>query len=742
MKNQTLQEQCLLELLRLDEATRTQLVAQSRNVGKYKDTSRGRNRMERKKFSKIANSVKSYNEINMNDLFKKDLLLVNIPVVGETDEYTVSIRLDGVVAEIQKNIKNNGNKFEYKTVIQSLTKVFNTSDVYTKCTCDDYCLHPDTKIKLLDGTTATVAELEKKVKASSSPIYVYSVDENGDFKPGRIKDVWISGYVEEMIKITLDNGKSVVTTPEHPYMLRNGQYKEAKDLEVGTSLMPLYFGTTKNGYETVKSNSKVTTEFHSTYKQVANALLQKEIEVAKERSGEESIVIHHKDFNKSNNNPENLLPMGMQEHYRYHYEHVFESGAFDKFKAAGEEYRKLVMDRDTQEYQKQAAIMSTAIQNYWANLTEEERLVDSKRKSTITKSAWRNGCFDTAKRKAADEARKAFLHTPEIEKKSAEGIRKYWANLSDKERENVILQRKQNLNKGAGWNEGKHLSDKDRFNKSQAALNRPQELKDLQAKKIRETKMLKVFNRMLEDSIDLTAENYEKYRSSYFSKSPKLSVLFNNIEEAIEYFKLNHKIIKIETISYDFLQPVYDIEIEDYHNFYIDAGVILHNCYRFKHWNIVKNVSVDDSSQDPGPGKGIANPNDDKGRGCKHILLCLSNGAWMMKVASTICNYCHYLSEKKPEAFLKLIFPKLYGVPADEAADNKLVADNDDLESGKDLIDVINDWAKNRGKIQKGSNINPVYADKLAKEQKDKNKSVNQKPDEQDNNDTEEQTTD
>ena len=53
MRKQTLQEQCLHELLKLDEATRTQLVAQSRNVGQYKDTSRGRNRMERKKYSKV-----------------------------------------------------------------------------------------------------------------------------------------------------------------------------------------------------------------------------------------------------------------------------------------------------------------------------------------------------------------------------------------------------------------------------------------------------------------------------------------------------------------------------------------------------------------------------------------------------------------------------------------------------------------------------------------------------------------
>jgi hypothetical protein len=80
----------------------------------------------------------------------------------------------------------------------------------------------------------------------------------------------------------------------------------------------------------------------------------------------------------------------------------------------------------------------------------------------------------------------------------------------------------------------------------------------------------------------------------------------------------------------------------------------------------------------------------------------------MLKCASVLNNYCHYLSEKKPDAFLKLVFPKLYGVPADEAAENGLVEDNEDLETGKDLIDVVNEWARTRGRFQKGSNKNPV----------------------------------
>ena len=173
----------------LTEDTRSMLVSKSRGAGAYKDQSRGKNRFERKKLSHIAKAVKQYNQIDMNKLFKEDLLIVHVPVQGETDQYTVSVKMEGVIAEIAKNIKNNKNQFEYRTVIQALTKIFNSQNIYVKCTCADYCLHPDTKIKLLDGTTITVEELEQKVKSSEKPIYLYSVDDKGDFKPGKIKNV-------------------------------------------------------------------------------------------------------------------------------------------------------------------------------------------------------------------------------------------------------------------------------------------------------------------------------------------------------------------------------------------------------------------------------------------------------------------------------------------------------------------------------------------------------------------------
>ena len=75
------------------EDTRNMLVNKSRGAGTYKDTSRGKNRFERKKYSSVGKTVKQYNKIDMNKLFKEDILEVSIPVVGEKDSYTVSIKM-------------------------------------------------------------------------------------------------------------------------------------------------------------------------------------------------------------------------------------------------------------------------------------------------------------------------------------------------------------------------------------------------------------------------------------------------------------------------------------------------------------------------------------------------------------------------------------------------------------------------------------------------------------------------
>lgn len=224
------------------EKTRQELIDKSKSGADYSSSNqqRGRNRWERRKYSQVANSVRDYNSIDMDAFWKGDILEFGIRVRGETDDYVVTVLFEGILAELRREVAGNHNKLEFKCVLRALLKVFNTGDVYISCSC----LHPDTRIKLLDGTVPTVREMCERFDRGER-LYTYSTDENGDFKPGEVERVWVTKTAREFIKVTLDNGKEILTTPEHPYMLRDGSYMLAGDLEVGQSLMPSPFSIAK-----------------------------------------------------------------------------------------------------------------------------------------------------------------------------------------------------------------------------------------------------------------------------------------------------------------------------------------------------------------------------------------------------------------------------------------------------------------------------------------------------------------
>lgn len=131
-KNESLNEEYLIEV------SRRQLIDKSKKSDRYKDTSRGKNRWERKKFSKIATSVSQYNNINMDAFFKRDILTVGINVHGETSNYVVLMKFEKMLENIQKEIKRNNNKLEFKIILVALTNAFNNGNVYVHCTCPDY----------------------------------------------------------------------------------------------------------------------------------------------------------------------------------------------------------------------------------------------------------------------------------------------------------------------------------------------------------------------------------------------------------------------------------------------------------------------------------------------------------------------------------------------------------------------------------------------------------------------------
>jgi hypothetical protein len=110
-----------------------------------------------------------------------------------------------------------------------------------------HCFTGDTKISLLNGTEITLKELAENYV--DKEFWVYSLDENKNVVPGKGKLPRLTRKNAKLLKITLDNGESIRCTEDHQFLMRDGQYKEAKYLKQEDSLMPLYRESGRGGYE-------------------------------------------------------------------------------------------------------------------------------------------------------------------------------------------------------------------------------------------------------------------------------------------------------------------------------------------------------------------------------------------------------------------------------------------------------------------------------------------------------------
>lgn len=123
----------------LQEKSRQELISKSKSGANYKSKDRqNQNRWDRRTKSRIFNSVRDYNNINMNDLFKKDTLTFVVKVHGETDDYDVTLIFDNIMRNIQQEVKANDNKLEFRCVLQALLRSFNSGDIMVSCQCPDW----------------------------------------------------------------------------------------------------------------------------------------------------------------------------------------------------------------------------------------------------------------------------------------------------------------------------------------------------------------------------------------------------------------------------------------------------------------------------------------------------------------------------------------------------------------------------------------------------------------------------
>lgn len=112
-------------------------------------------------------------------------------------------------------------------------------------TYDPQCLAMDTVIPLLDGRKLSITDLTKDHN-NGIQNWTYSIDpKTGEIMPGKISWAGITRKNAEVIKLTFDNGKELVLTPDHKIPVWGKGYVEAKDITRSDEL----FGT--NGEKVV-----------------------------------------------------------------------------------------------------------------------------------------------------------------------------------------------------------------------------------------------------------------------------------------------------------------------------------------------------------------------------------------------------------------------------------------------------------------------------------------------------------
>jgi DNA gyrase subunit B len=118
------------------------------------------------------------------------------------------------------------------------------------------CFSGETLVALADGRSLSFTDLIAE-QAEGKEHFGYTIRKDGKIGLERIINARITKAHAQVIRVTLDNGESIVCTPDHRFMLRDGSYKAAADLTPTDSLMPLYRkmsdmsepGITIQGYE-------------------------------------------------------------------------------------------------------------------------------------------------------------------------------------------------------------------------------------------------------------------------------------------------------------------------------------------------------------------------------------------------------------------------------------------------------------------------------------------------------------
>ena len=171
-----------------------------------------------------------------------------------------------------------------------------------------HCLSSNTKIFLLDNTIITIGELYNKGITTFESIGV----DPSTMKtiPIVVRNLRIGQYTDKIYHIQFSNGTEICCTWNHPFLLTNGTYKQAKDLTLNDTpyIVNHYISSSKPNRPQIhdKTGSKMLHHIISDYYYGVP---------------KPNYHRHHIDFNTFNNNKNNITIIHSSEHSSIHENH-------------------------------------------------------------------------------------------------------------------------------------------------------------------------------------------------------------------------------------------------------------------------------------------------------------------------------------------------------------------------------------------------------------------------------------
>ncbi|WP_129673108.1 DNA gyrase subunit A [Candidatus Chloroploca sp. Khr17] len=520
------------------------------------------------------------------------------------------------------------------------------------------CFTGDTRIKLLDGTERTFAEL-----AELSPdeiFYVYSVNSTGQIVIGEGRYSRITRRDAELVELTFDDGSTVRCTPDHRFMLRDGTWKQAHELTIEDSLMAGYFDTApvrRGSNDYLRVLQPATGEYEFVH-HLADRYNEQRGFV---RPSGKTFVRHHRNFNRFDNRPTNIERMGWLEHLHLHAAHLEQLWSDDTFRAAqaagvqtyydahpevrAERRQRMIEQNQNVEFRSangprvaaslrerhqrnpdEARQRGDYLRQLWQDpvyrakmsralrgiekrpLTESQRARVAQIVAARSKDMW----ADPEQRQRVIAAITFAMSDPAVREKLREGSQRLWLDPDYRARfapdhhrmmarrlwANPAMKAVHREKLARQWTdprfrqaqaEGVRLSNARRLDANPALMTelatRSAEVlhakwaDDAYARRVMRTKVAGYAARLVAEfgREAVTPELYDAQRNAnWIPRSTKLTRYFTSFEDLLQVAAThNHRVVSVRWL--DERVDVYDITVDEHHNFMLANGCVVHN---------------------------------------------------------------------------------------------------------------------------------------------------------------------